>query len=73
MMYDLPGELGIDVTVAHPPKVRAIADAKIKFDSIDAATLAHLLCANLIPEVHVPPKDVREQRSQKDYGRAYLN
>lgn len=36
MMHDLLEELGIDVTVAHSLKVRAIADAKIEFDSIDA-------------------------------------
>jgi len=63
MMYDLLEEIGIDTTVAHPLKVRAIADAKIKHDSIDARTLAHLLRADLVPEVHVPPKDIREQKN----------
>lgn len=63
MMYDLLEEVGIDTEVAHPLKVKAIADAKIKHDSIDAKTLAHLLRANLIPQVHVPPKDVREQKN----------
>ena len=63
MMYDLLEEVGIDTKVAHPLKVRAIADAKIKYDSIDAKTLAHLLRANLIPEVHVPPKEIREQKN----------
>lgn len=43
MMYDLLEELDIDRVVAHPLKTRAIADAKIKSDSIDARTLAHLL------------------------------
>ena len=63
MMYDLLEGIGIDTTVAHPLKVRAIADAKIKHDSIDARTLAHLLRADLIPEIHVPPKDIREQKN----------
>jgi len=63
MMYDLLEELGIDTTVAHPLKVWTIADAKIKHNSIDARTLAHLLRAGLIPEVHVPAKDVREQKN----------
>ena len=31
MMYDLLEEVGIDTKVAHPLKVRAIADAKIKY------------------------------------------
>ena len=63
VMYDLLEEVGIDTTVAHPLKVRAIADAKIKHNSIDARTLAHLLRAGLIPQVHVPPKNVREQKN----------
>ena len=63
MMYDLLEELDIDRVVAHPLKTRAIADAKIKSDSIDARTLAHLLRADLVPEVHVPPKAVREQKN----------
>ena len=63
MMYDLLEELDIKTVVAHPLKIRAIADAKIKSDSIDAKTLAHLLRADLIPQVHVPPKEVREQKN----------
>jgi len=63
MMYDLLEELDIKTVVAHPLKTRAIADAKIKSDSIDAKILAHLLRADLIPEVHVPPKEVREQKN----------
>ena len=31
VMYDLLEEVGIDTKVAHPLKVRAIADAKIKY------------------------------------------
>jgi len=63
MMYDLLEELDIERVVAHPLKTRAIADAKIKSDAIDARTLAHLLRADLIPEVHVPPKEVREKKN----------
>lgn len=61
--YDLLDELDVDVKVAHPQKVRAIAAAKIKTDSIDAYTLAKLLKADLIPEVFVPSKDIRQQKS----------
>ena len=63
MMYDLLEELDIKTIVGHPLKIRAIADAKIKSDSIDAKTLAHLLRADLIPQVHVPSKEVREQKN----------
>ena len=63
MMYDLLEGLDIKTVVGHPLKIRAIADAKIKSDSIDAKTLAHLLRADLIPQVHVPSKEVREQKN----------
>ncbi len=63
MMYDLLEELDIKTVVGHPLKIRAIADAKIKSDSIDAKTLAHLLRADLIPRVHVPSKEIREQKN----------
>ncbi len=63
IIYDLLEELDIKTVVAHPLKIRAIADAKIKSDSIDAKTLAHLLRADLIPQVHVPSKEVREQKN----------
>jgi len=62
IMFDMLTDLGVDVTVAHALKVKAIASAKIKTDKIDAKTLAELLKANLIPEVHVPCRDVRQQK-----------
>jgi len=52
----------MDVKLAHPYKTRAIAEARIKNDSLDAKMLAHLLRANLIPESYVPPREVRELR-----------
>jgi transposase len=62
VMYDLLSDLGVDVTVAHALKVKAIASAKIKTDKIDARVLADLLKAELIPEVYIPPKDIRQQK-----------
>jgi len=41
---------------------RAVIEA-IKSDSIDAKILAHLLRADLVPQVHVPSKEVREQKN----------
>ena len=58
-IYDWLDELVEDVVLAHPQKVRAIADARIKTDTIDSATLAHLLRADLIPEAYAPSKEVR--------------
>jgi len=42
------------VTIANARQVRAIAEARIKTDSIDAETLARLLHAGFIPEVWMP-------------------
>lgn len=62
VMYDWLDELCDDVVLAHPLKVKAIADAKIKTDKIDATILAHLLRADLIPESYVPCEAARELR-----------
>lgn len=61
-IYDFLEEKGFDVTLAHPLKVKAIASARIKTDSIDSKTLADLLRADLIPEAYVPVKKMRELR-----------
>ena len=50
--------------LAHPLKVKAIAQAKVKTDKIDSETLAHLLRADLLPESYVPPRDIRELRDR---------
>lgn len=59
MVYDwLEGQVA-GIAVAHPTAVKAIASARIKTDTIDARTLAHLLRANLLPTVHIPVKETR--------------
>ena len=58
-MVDVLDEMGIEVTVAHPKEVKAIAKAKIKTDKRDSRILAHLLRTDLIPEVY---KRSRENR-----------
>lgn len=62
-LYDVLDELALHPVVANPLKVRAIADAFIKTDTIDATTLAQLLRTHLIPKVYVPAKEVREQKN----------
>ena len=42
------------VVVANPLQVKAIAQAKIKTDKVDAFTLAKLLRADFLPEVELP-------------------
>lgn len=51
-----------DICLAHPLKTKAIAEARIKTDAIDSATLAHLLRADLIPRSWMPPREIRELR-----------
>lgn len=60
-IYDLL-EDHLELKLAHPYKTRAIAEARIKNDSLDAEMLAHLLRANLIAESYVPCKVVKELR-----------
>jgi transposase len=59
VMHDWLEERTGQVTLAHPLKVRAIAEAKIKTDKIDATTLAHLLRCDLIPAAHVASPQAR--------------
>jgi transposase len=51
------------LVLAHPPKVKQIAAARVKTDKHDVLILAQLLRADLIPEVWVPPPHVRDLRA----------
>jgi transposase len=59
VMYDWLDELVDSVTLAHPGKLKAIAEAKVKTDKIDSALLAHLLRCDLIPAAHVSSAEAR--------------
>ena len=59
VMHDWLEELAGNVTLAHPLKVKAIAEAKIKTDKIDATTLAHLLRCDLVPAAYVRSPQAR--------------
>lgn len=50
------------VVVSNPLRTRAIADAKTKTDTIDAATLAELLAADYLPTVWQPDAATRALR-----------
>jgi transposase len=63
VIYDLLESIGVEPVLANPLKTRAIAEARIKTDTIDATILADLLRADLIPVVHVPPREVRAQKN----------
>ncbi len=59
----LSGHAG-SVVVSNPLRTKAIADAKIKTDKVDAKTLAQLLAADFIPAVWVPDPATRALRGQ---------
>jgi transposase len=50
------------VVVSNPLRTRAIADAKVKTDTIDATTLAELLAADYLPTVWQPDPATRALR-----------
>jgi hypothetical protein len=53
-------ETQLDVVyLAHPLKVRAIAEARIKTVRIDSRILTHLLRCDLVPAAYVRPKPQR--------------
>lgn len=70
-LYELLSPLG-DVALAHPLRLRAIVAARAKTDNLDAALLAKLLRAGLIPEAYIPPRDIHELR-QVTRNRARLS
>jgi transposase len=50
------------VVVANTRRVRAIAEAKVKTDKVDAATLCELLAAGFLPAVWSPDESTRALR-----------
>ena len=56
-------ENGVSVKLSNPYKTKAIAEAKVKTDKIDARTLAQLLRADLVAECYVPSREDREKRA----------
>jgi transposase len=52
-LFDMLRPLG-KIVLAHPFKLKAITSGRAKTDKLDAAMLAKLLRADLIPRAHVP-------------------
>lgn len=50
------------VVVSNPRKTRAIAEAKVKTDKVDARILAQLLAADFLPETWVADERTRRLR-----------
>ena len=62
-LYDVTLPCVSKVVVAHPLEVKQIANARVKTDKHDVNCLARQLVADLVPEVWVPPVEVRELRT----------
>jgi transposase len=65
--YDEVEDLVDELIMAHPLKTRLIAEARIKTDSIDSETLAHLLRADLIPQAYAPSAETRDIKNLLRY------
>jgi transposase len=61
-LADLLGDAGFELHLAHPLRTRAIAAARVKTDAVDAAMLAQLLRAGLLPEAYIAPRELRDVR-----------
>jgi transposase len=62
-LVELLEELELEPHLVHPSRCRAIASARLKNDKVDAATLAQLLRADLLPEAWIAPQQVRDLRA----------
>jgi transposase len=60
--YEAALSTGAEVVVSNPRTTRMIAEASIKTDKVDSATLANLLRLDAIPLTYVPPPEVRALR-----------
>src|SRR2546423_5913632 len=62
-LADLLEDYGFEAHLVHPLRCKAIASARLKNDKVDAATLAQLLRADLLPEAWIAPPEVRQLRA----------
>lgn len=62
-LVELLDDYGYDPHLVHPTRCKAIASARLKNDKVDAATLAQLLRADLLPEAWIAPPQVRQLRA----------
>jgi transposase len=53
------------VALAHPKKLRIIAESTRKTDKLDAQVLAEFLALDMIPPAHRPAPRLRERNSPK--------
>jgi transposase len=56
-------DYGFDPHLVHASRCKAIASARLKNDKVDAAILAQLLQADLLPEAWIAPPAIRQLRA----------
>jgi transposase len=61
-----------EVVVGNPLKTKAIAEAKVKTDKVDAEVLAQLLRCNYLPSVWQPDDRTRQLRSWITHRKALM-
>jgi transposase len=66
-LYELLESLNIEVKLAHPLKVKLIAEAKLKNDKVDPWVLAHLERLDFLPEAYIPTREIRDVREALRY------
>jgi transposase len=62
-LLELLEDYGFEPHMVHPLQCKAIASARLKNDKVDAATLAQLLRADLLPEAWIAPPQLRQLRA----------
>jgi len=70
-VYDLLEPQVEELKLAHPPKTKLIAEARIKTDKVDSKILADLLRLDYLPSCYVPDQETRQRRELLRH-RAYL-
>ena len=61
-LVQLLEDYGFEAHMVHPLRCKAIASARLKNNKVDAAILAQLLRADLLPEAWIAPPKVRSAR-----------
>ena len=62
-LVQLLEDYGFEPHMVHPLRCKAIASARLKNDKVDAAILAQLLRADLLPVAWIAPPEVRQLRA----------
>ena len=71
-VYDHLSPHAREIKVAHPAMLKAIAASKKKNDRVDARKIADMLRVDLLPECHMPSKEIRELRGKLRYRHLML-